>query len=590
MVLDARTEKPLKIFGERLERLKTMSVPQAMVNFDLGHTYDRLMSQEEIDSLWKEHFEELDRKNKRQNLHVYVHSLYCVSKCAYCHCKSFKLSESDSLEKYIDYICGKATHYGALLDGRTVTSIYFGGGTPTIYEDSEFERLIGGVTRSFNTTETGVICCEMNPFTASKKKIEAAVACGINRISFGVQSLNPDVLARVNRAYQTEEMVGAAIRSAKAAGVAEVNVDLMAFLDGETPETLAENIRKIAAMKPDSIVLYRYHPLEEKEEPGGIFGRYGWDEAVNIFSSIVDEEGYEGDEARAFANSFGISVERRGSGKKRDEGSRVNMGTYSSVPRSVIGIGPFATSFIFNKAVYETRLYRNNVYYTGNETTPDNEARLFLVLNCLEHAKVNLREFEALFDMNPESAFSDVIEVLKELNVLKIEEDTLIWTARSDAELVAAATLFYPEDLVLEDETATSVGNSIGIIKRHDEFTEETFEQNRKALYVKSFLRAVGLADDYGRLGVTVTDVRLSDKQIVVYVSDGKEERGISMEPFDGRPCYAASKHIRFSSLTQDTIPPFAADCMQIFSVLMRDITFSVLESIFIPDTFGRGG
>jgi len=152
-------EELKRLYGERLLYFKEHKFPLTHMSFDLSFLYDRLMSHEELTDLWDAYFSGLEKTGIKHNLHIYIHSPYCVSKCRYCNCDSIPLCQDNNLEDYVDYVVGEAEYLGGLARGYPVSTVYFGGGTVTIYPDDLFDRFLGGVINSFNIHPETYICC-----------------------------------------------------------------------------------------------------------------------------------------------------------------------------------------------------------------------------------------------------------------------------------------------------------------------------------------------------------------------------------------------------------------------------------------------
>ena len=138
-------EDQKKLYKERYEFIKTLDTPESIISYDLGEAYDRVLLRDEVTALWDNYFSELEELKLHNDLHIYTHTPFCKSKCFYCHCESVPIQPDDNLEAYVDHVLDEANSIGKLTRGYPVTSVYFGGGTTTIYDSELFDRLIGGV-------------------------------------------------------------------------------------------------------------------------------------------------------------------------------------------------------------------------------------------------------------------------------------------------------------------------------------------------------------------------------------------------------------------------------------------------------------
>ena len=148
------------------------------------------------------------------------------------------------------------------LSGRTVSTVYLGGGTPSLLPGAELTRLIAGVQECYTIDPVAEITCEVNPCTADFDKLSLLKSLGINRISMGVQSLSDRALSAIGRLHTAKEARDA-YALARRVGFENISLDLMTGLPGETPEELAATVRGILDLDPEHISAYAL-TLEER--------------------------------------------------------------------------------------------------------------------------------------------------------------------------------------------------------------------------------------------------------------------------------------------------------------------------------------
>lgn len=191
-------------------------------------------------------------------LNVYVHSPYCVQRCAYCHYKTTTLGESRKVEldRYVASLC-REIELGSRrfhLRDRPTTSIYFGGGTPTLLSRDNLSRIMDCLRENLTLVDPE-ITCEGEPVTLIPSKAAHLKQLGVNRISLGVQSFSDEVVFKTGR-RDTEEQAFAAIAIAKDTG-AVVNIDLMSGLAAETDATWAHTVERALAADVHSLTVYK---------------------------------------------------------------------------------------------------------------------------------------------------------------------------------------------------------------------------------------------------------------------------------------------------------------------------------------------
>ena len=184
------------------------------------------------------------------SLGIYISVPFCRTKCSYCNFASDVFSRA-VFERYVDRVCAdieNAPKVAVEMGGRiepAVDSIYLGGGTPTVLESAQLERIFGAVRSSFNLEQDAEITVECAPGTLTPAIIESLLRCGVNRVSLGVQSFVDQEAAAVGRLHKRETVLEDIARL-RDAGITNINIDLIAGLPHQTAESwefsLAETI------------------------------------------------------------------------------------------------------------------------------------------------------------------------------------------------------------------------------------------------------------------------------------------------------------------------------------------------------------
>ncbi|MDZ7812805.1 MAG: oxygen-independent coproporphyrinogen III oxidase [Ideonella sp.] len=203
----------------------------------------------------------------RKPLSVYVHIPFCESVCYYCACNKVITKHHERGAEYIDVLEAEiALHRRALEEHPSVTQLHFGGGSPTYLSDDELRRVMASLGAAFKLVPGAEVSIEVDPRTANTERLGALKAMGFNRISFGVQDLDPLVQKAVHR-VQSVESIQALMLDARALGFESINVDLIYGLPQQTPEGFARTISQIGEMRPDRVALYAYAHLPARFKP-----------------------------------------------------------------------------------------------------------------------------------------------------------------------------------------------------------------------------------------------------------------------------------------------------------------------------------
>lgn len=188
----------------------------------------------------------------KKELSIYVHIPFCVKKCKYCDFLSFSSAEA-MRASYVDALCHEISFYGNR--EREVVSVYLGGGTPSILEGVQIERIMKEIREHFVLWEEAEITLEANPGTLNQEKLAAYRRAGINRLSLGLQSAHNRELEAIGRIHTWEQFLDN-YREARKAGFTNISVDLMSALPDQTPEAYTDSLHQVAGLKPEHISAY----------------------------------------------------------------------------------------------------------------------------------------------------------------------------------------------------------------------------------------------------------------------------------------------------------------------------------------------
>lgn len=195
---------------------------------------------------------------QRKELELYIHIPFCVRKCHYCDFLSAP-SEDTTREQYIEALCREIVSYKDMAVAYKVSTVFFGGGTPSLLSEEQFERIIKAIRETFGETEQTVkkteFTVECNPGTLTESLLSCLKKLGVNRLSLGLQSADNEELKLLGRIHTYEEFLES-FRLARAAGFDNINVDLMQALPGQTVQGFGDTLQKVIALQPEHISAY----------------------------------------------------------------------------------------------------------------------------------------------------------------------------------------------------------------------------------------------------------------------------------------------------------------------------------------------
>ena len=189
-------------------------------------------------------------------LALYIHIPWCVRKCPYCDFNSHTASPVLPEEEYVDALLADLDNDLSAVYGRTLSSIFFGGGTPSLFSAKALGRLLEGVEQRIAFAADIEITLEANPGTFEQEKFSAYRQLGINRLSIGIQSFQASKLEALGRIHNGSEAIRAA-DMARQAGFDNFNMDLMHGLPDQSLEEALDDLRQAIALKPTHLSWYQ---------------------------------------------------------------------------------------------------------------------------------------------------------------------------------------------------------------------------------------------------------------------------------------------------------------------------------------------
>lgn len=206
---------------------------------------------------WRRFGEAVTRTGLPRQIVAYVHVPFCRTICSFCALAVEPAPAPELLTAYVDGLLREAARWRETLGALEVSTVHLGGGTPSLLSARQLDRLLAGLVEHLPLrpdVEWGV---ELLPSSTTADKLRALVEHGVRRVSFGMQSVDPSVLRRAHRAYQSRADVQRAVEFAHRAGIEDVNVDVLVGLPGETDAAVEATIRAALALETRSMSLNR---------------------------------------------------------------------------------------------------------------------------------------------------------------------------------------------------------------------------------------------------------------------------------------------------------------------------------------------
>ncbi len=198
-------------------------------------------------------------QDDNRNLSLYIHLPFCRSACYFCGCNVIFTSKEDKKVRYIQYLKKELEILKKHLNtSRVVTQMHFGGGTPTFFSPEQLREVISMLKQTFtNFSDNAEISCEVDPRFFTKEHMDILKDGGFNRLSFGVQDIDPQVQKTIHRVqpYETTQEV---MKIARDAGIKSINIDLIYGLPHQTAKSFHNTIEQVIKLNPDRLAVFNY--------------------------------------------------------------------------------------------------------------------------------------------------------------------------------------------------------------------------------------------------------------------------------------------------------------------------------------------
>ncbi len=268
-------------------------------------------------------------------MELYIHIPYCAQKCRYCDFASYP-GQTATMAAYVDAMLAEAKAMSAAARGCTIETVFIGGGTPSILPPDLMRRLLSGLRTWYDIPKGAEFTSEANPGTLTAPWLDAALEGGVNRLSMGMQALQPELLQTLGRIHRHEDVVES-VKLARKMGVENLSVDLMFGLPGQTPSMWQDSLDAALALEVEHMSCYGLIPEE------GTLLKADLDAGRLILPEEADERQMYDDALRILA-AHGYEQYEISNFALPGRACQHNIGYWTRVP--YIGLGASAASML----------------------------------------------------------------------------------------------------------------------------------------------------------------------------------------------------------------------------------------------------
>lgn len=357
----------------------------------------------------------------KREMEIYIHIPFCKKKCSYCDFLSF--AESREVQKaYVERLCKEIESWNGF-DDSCVSTIFIGGGTPSILPAEEIGHIMDTIKKVSMQKEWKEVSIECNPGTIDEEKLLAYREYGINRISFGLQSANNQELKILGRIHTWEEFLKN-YELARKAGFANINVDLMSALPGQTRQSYQNTLEKVAQLQPEHISAYSL--IIEEGTP--FYGKYAEadrkraeDEPQDLLPS-EEEERWMYEDTRVLLKQNGYHRYEISNYAKEGKECRHNCGYWNGTQYKGFGLG--AASLLNHVRYQNTGSMKS--YFEEKEITEEvqrltrqDEMEETMILGLRMMKGVNKAEFFKKYGVSAEQIYGKVIKKYTDMGLME---------------------------------------------------------------------------------------------------------------------------------------------------------------------------
>ena len=356
-------------------------------------------------------------------IEIYIHIPFCIKKCDYCDF----LSGPSGPEEQTDYVQALLREIDTVKEGkgRSVSSIFIGGGTPSVLDAGFIGEILNRIRNKFQIQNDAEITIEANPGTADYGKLQAYREYGINRLSIGLQSPDDRELKILGRIHNYEQFLET-YKEARKVGFDNINIDLMSAIPDQTYKGWEKNLRTVAALEPEHISAYSLIIEEGTPFAARELNLPDEDTEYNMYEAtarILEEYGYKQYEISNYA--------------KRGMACRHNIGYWTR--QDYLGFGLGASSLYGKERFSNTadrKKYLENSFNTEliREREPilsrEDEMAEFMFLGLRMTEGVAKTDFEQIFGCCIEQIYGDVLKKYESMGLLQ-EKNGRIFLSRA---------------------------------------------------------------------------------------------------------------------------------------------------------------
>ncbi|MBU2591130.1 MAG: radical SAM family heme chaperone HemW [Nitrospinae bacterium] len=370
----------------------------------------------------------IDQKGEVTDIGIYIHIPFCPHKCGYCSFNSYDRFPH-LIPAYVDALKREIRDGSGLIKGRGVSSIFFGGGTPTSIPVDNLTELLELCLERFLIREGAEITIEANPVTVSRSLMSSLRSAGFNRLSLGIQSFNREYLHTLERSHSPEEAVSS-FEVARSAGFDNISSDMMFGIPGENLTGWERDLERLISLAPEHISAYNL-----TVEEGSRFYTYLTRGNIILPGDEAEREMFEA--AIDMLTASGYNQYEISNFAKRGSESRHNKIYWRN--EEYLGFGAGAFSYLAGErrqnadhidAYIEGINSGEGLIVSSERLTPEGTARETMMMNLRLMEGVDREGFSRRFGIDPYTLYNDEIDDMLSEGLIELDSNRIRLTRR----------------------------------------------------------------------------------------------------------------------------------------------------------------
>lgn len=348
--------------------------------------------------------------------HIYISLPFCVEDCAYCHCSHSRIMSSGIFGEYERYLKEQMLFFSPFFKNRKVLSVYFGGGSPSIFPARSLDAIFQSVSEQFMVSPGMDMIFEGHPASLTESKVAFLERRGITRLTVGVQSLDDKVLRTIER-RQTARLALRCIERVRKSRIPFMNVDLVAGLPGQSVASFIQGLKQVMALEPDGIHVnpfsqvfkIRYYKRRPCDFPELVRRRQ---EMLEAAKAVLGDGGYYREGFEGYQRSARADNSQQTDFLERSE--------------DILGLGHGAQTMIRGHVIFrDVSADLKGPVYHGFKIEPRYSMAQYIILHALKGLPYHV--FEACFGIKVDHAFAQEISFLCQAGILRMDQDALVY-------------------------------------------------------------------------------------------------------------------------------------------------------------------